>query len=202
MKFVSSQLAYLMGNAETRRNIRALLKYLLTLVLLIVLYAIVFHIIKIRIEGEQHSWITGFYWTLVVMTTLGFGDITFSSDIGRLFSIVVLLSGVVLLLVMLPFMFISLFYAPWLEARVRLRAPRDVPAETTGHVIVTEFDAIATTLVERLRTEHIPLYVIEPDPSAAARMLDERIPVVAGNNDSRRTYERMNASSARMLLAN
>ena len=55
------------------------------------------------------------------MTTLGFGDITFTSDIGRLFSIVVLLSGVVFLLVMLPFLFIRLFYAPWLEARVRLR---------------------------------------------------------------------------------
>ena len=89
-----------------------------------------FHVIKVRVEGEQHSWITGFYWTLVVMTTLGFGDITFTSDIGRLFSIVVLLSGVVLLLVMLPFMFISLFYAPWLEARVRLRAPREVPEGT------------------------------------------------------------------------
>ena len=59
-----------------------------------------FHLIKVRVEGEEHSWITGFYLTLVVMTTLGFGDITFTSDIGRVFSIVVLLSGVVLLLVM------------------------------------------------------------------------------------------------------
>ena len=202
MKFASSQLAYLMGNPETRRNIRALLKYILTLLALITLYAVIFHIIKIRIEGEQHSWVTGFYWTLVVMTTLGFGDITFSSDIGRLFSILVLLSGVVLLLVMLPFMFISLFYAPWLEARVRLRAPREVPQGTSGHVILTEFDAIAGTLAERLRTEHIPFYVIEPDPAAAARLLDERVQVVTGNNDSRRTYERMNAASARMLLAN
>jgi hypothetical protein len=50
------------------------------------------------------------------MTTLGFGDISFTSDIGRIFSVVVLLSGVVLLLVMLPFLFIRLFYAPWLEA--------------------------------------------------------------------------------------
>ena len=132
MKFVGSQLAYLMGNRETRANLRALLKYLLSLVALITLYAVLFHVIKIQVEGEQHSWITGFYWTLVVMTTLGFGDITFTSDIGRLFSILVLLSGVVLLLVMLPFMFISLFYAPWLEARVRLRAPREVPQGTRG----------------------------------------------------------------------
>jgi Trk K+ transport system NAD-binding subunit len=159
-------------------------------------------VIKIRVEGEQHSWITGFYWTLVVMTTLGFGDIIFTSDIGRLFSILVLLSGVFLLLVMLPFMFISLFYAPWLEARVRLRAPREVPDGTRGHVILTEYDAIASGLVERLRTEHIPYYVIEPDPTKAARMIGEGISVIAGDNDSRVTYERINAVTARMLLAN
>jgi voltage-gated potassium channel len=202
MKFSSSQLAYLITNREARGNLRALLRYVLTLVAVITLYAVVFHLIKIRIEGEQHSWITGFYWTLVVMTTLGFGDITFTSDIGRLFSIVVLLSGVVLLLVMLPFMFISLFYAPWLEARVRLRAPREVPEGTSGHVILTEYDAIATGLVERLRSEHIPYYVIEPDPVTAARMIGEGIMVVAGDNDSSATYQRINANGARMLLAN
>jgi voltage-gated potassium channel len=202
MKFSSSQLAYLMGNREARANLRALLKYVLTLLLLITVYAVLFHVIKMRVEGEQHSWITGFYWTLVVMTTLGFGDVTFTSDTGRLFSIVVLLSGVVLLLVMLPFMFISLFYAPWLEARVRMRAPREVPDGTNGHVILTEFDAVASGLVERLKTEHIPYYVIEPDPTTAARMIGDGISVITGNNDSSGTYQRINATRARMLLAN
>jgi Trk K+ transport system NAD-binding subunit len=202
MKFSSSQLAYLLRTGEARANLRALLKYLLTLVGIITLYAIVFHVIKLRVEGEQHSWITGFYWTLVVMTTLGFGDITFTSDIGRIFSIVVLLSGVFLLLVMLPFMFISLFYAPWLEARVRLRAPREVPEGTSGHVILTEYDAIAVSLIERLRTEHIPYFVIEPDPAKAARMIGEGLSVITGENDSSRTYQRAQAVSARMLLAN
>jgi voltage-gated potassium channel len=202
MKFTSSQLAYLLKNREARGNLRALLKYVLTLLAVITLYAVVFHVIKGQVEGEEHSWITGFYWTLVVMTTLGFGDITFTSDIGRLFSILVLLSGVVLLLVMLPFMFISLFYAPWLEARVRLRAPREVPADTRGHVILTEYDAIAVGLIERLRTERIPYYVIEPDPTVAARMIGEGIMVIAGDNDSSATYERTQAKAARMLLAN
>ena len=202
MKFSSSQLAYLIGNREARGNLRALLKYILTLVGLICVYAVIFHVIKGSVEGEQHSWITGFYWTLVVMTTLGFGDITFTSDIGRLFSIVVLLSGVILLLVMLPFMFISLFYAPWLEARVRLRAPRQVPAGTSGHVILTEFDAIAGGLIERLRTEQVPYFVIEPDPTVAARMVGEGIKVITGDNDSSLTYQRTNAADARLLLAN
>ena len=202
MKFSGSQIAFLLGHRETRANLRALLKYLLLLAALVTLYAVIFHIIKAGVEGEQHSWITGFYWTLTVMTTLGFGDITFTSDIGRLFSIIVLLSGVFLLLVMLPFMFISLFYAPWLEARVRLRAPRELPEDVKGHVILTEYDAIATGLVERFRTEQIPYYVIEPDPAKAAAMIGEGISVVAGDNDSSATYNKINATRARLLLAN
>ena len=202
MKFTSSQLAYLMGSPEARGNLRALLRYILTMVVLVTVYAVLFHVIKVQVEGEQHSWVTGFYWTLVVMTTLGFGDITFTSDTGRIFSIVVLLSGVVLLLVMLPFMFISLFYAPWLEARVRMRAPRMVPKGTAGHVILIEHDPVAIGLIERLRTEHIPYYVIEPDPTKAAAMVGEGISVIAGENDSSTTYQRMNAAAARLLLAN
>ena len=53
-------------------------------------------------EGRQESWLTGVYWTLTVMSTLGFGDITFHSDIGRVFSVFVLLSGIILLMIMLP----------------------------------------------------------------------------------------------------
>jgi Trk K+ transport system NAD-binding subunit len=202
VKFLGSQLAYLMANPEQRANLHALAKYLYFLVALITAYAVLFHVIKTVVEHEQHSWVTGFYWTLVVMSTLGFGDITFTSDVGRVFSMVVLMSGVVFLLVMLPFLFISLFYAPWLEAQVRLRAPREVPPGTSGHVIITEYDVIAAGLVGRLRHANIPYFILEPDPTIAARMAGEGLSVIAGDNDGRATYERLSSTSARLLLAN
>lgn len=202
MKFAGSQIAYLVTDRTARANLGSLLKYIAALAVLITVYALLFHVIKANVEGEQHSWITGFYWTLVVMTTLGFGDITFTSDIGRLFSIIVLLSGVVLLLVMLPFLFISLFYAPWLEARVRLRAPRELRPGTSGHVIITEHDPVAAGLIERLAAENIPYFIVEPDPTQAAKFVAEGISVLAGDNDSSATYERLQARSARLLLAN
>lgn len=179
MKYLASQFGFLFSSGETRANLQALLKYLAFLAVLVVAYAVVFHLIM-DLEGQQHSWITGFYWTLVVMTTLGFGDITFTSDLGRLFSIVVLLSGVVFLLVMLPFLFIRLFYAPWLESRVRLRAPREVPPGTVGHVIITEYDPVAVGLVERLEAAAIPYFIVEPDAAKAARFASEDVSVVAG----------------------
>jgi voltage-gated potassium channel len=202
MKFLPSQLAYLTTDREARTNLRALGKYLLFLTGLATIYAVLFHVIKLNVEHEQHSWVTGFYWTLVVMTTLGFGDITFTSDIGRVFSIVVLLSGVVFLLVMLPFLFIRLFYAPWLEARVRLRAPREVPATVRQHLILAEFDPIAEGLIERLVAENIPYVVIEPDPTRAGQLYGEAVRVMTGENDNRLTYERAAAPVARMVLAN
>jgi voltage-gated potassium channel len=38
---------------------------------------------------------------------------------------------------MLPFLFIRLFYAPWLEARIRLRAPREAPAGMQNGELIT-----------------------------------------------------------------
>ena len=84
MKYLSSQFGFLFAAGETRANLSALLTYFAFLALLVAAYTVLFHVIMGRVEEQQHSWITGLYWTLVVMTTLGFGDITFTSDIGRL----------------------------------------------------------------------------------------------------------------------
>jgi voltage-gated potassium channel len=202
MKYLSSQFGLLFSEGESRENLTALLKYFAFLVVMVTVYAVLFHVIMGSVEGKEHSWITGFYWTLVVMTTLGFGDITFTSDLGRFFSLIVLVSGVVFLLVMLPFLFIRLFYAPWLESRMRLRAPREVRAGTSGHVIITEFDAVAAELVERLNAAAIPYFIVEPDHAKAARFISDDLSVVAGDNDSRETYERLQTSAARLVVAN
>ncbi|NNE68179.1 MAG: potassium transporter TrkA [Pyrinomonadaceae bacterium] len=202
MKFLSSQFAYLFSDREMQANLRSLLRYVALLAAVITAYAIIFHFIMLYAEGRSYSWITGFYWTLTVMTTLGFGDITFESDTGRLFSIIVLLSGVVMLLVMLPFLFIRLFYAPWLEARLQLTAPRKVADETRDHVIIASYDSIAVGLIKRLRTEKIPYVVIEPDPSIAAEYVADEINVVTGEIDRVKTYTNLKADQARLVVAN
>ena len=202
MKFPTSELAYIFREGEMRRDILALLRYVAFLVAVILLYAALFQVIMVQVEGQSHSWVTAVYWTVVTMSTLGVGDVTFTSDVGRLFSLAVLVSGVVLLLVVLPFTFIRFFYAPWLEAQVRLRAPRRVPSSVRGHVIISRHDEIATGLIERLRPEGIPYYVVEPDPAAAAHLLSEGISVITGELDSRTTYEGLQVQQARLLLAN
>lgn len=202
MKFFMSQIAYFLSERGARQNVRTLSKYLVFLALLIAIYSALFHVIMLYAEARYHSWLSGLYWTLTVMTTLGFGDITFTSDIGRLFSIVVMVSGIVLLLIVLPFMFIRLFYAPWLEAQVRGRAPREVPPSAAMHVIICQYDSIAPGLIERLRFSGIPYYVIEPDWAEAARMYGDGISVIAGEVDSSLTYQNLRVAQARLVFAN
>ncbi|MGH9370897.1 MAG: hypothetical protein ACRD15_05145 [Vicinamibacterales bacterium] len=59
MKFLISLLAYLTTDREGGANLRALAKYLAFLAALVLVYAVLFHIIKVNVEQEQHSWVTG-----------------------------------------------------------------------------------------------------------------------------------------------
>ncbi|HUE82780.1 MAG TPA: NAD-binding protein [Pyrinomonadaceae bacterium] len=202
MKFLSTQITYFFGQQQIRQNLRALLKYLAFVVGVITLFSVLFHLIMLYVEGRQFSWLTGLYWTLTVMSTLGFGDITFHSDLGRAFSLVVLLSGIILLLIMLPFAFIRYFYAPWLEAQIHFQTPRSAPPDVSGHVIICEYDSIAPGLIRRLRLNQIPYFVIEPDPRVAAELLGDGISVIQGEIDDRLTYERLHVDRALMVFAN
>ena len=202
MKFLTSQLLSLLIPKHVRPNLRALASYSLLLVATVALFATGFHWIMYHVEGQEHSWITGVYWALTVMTTLGFGDITFQSDLGRLFSVVVLLAGVVLLLIVLPFVFIRFFYAPWMESRMQFHAPRAVPPGTKGHVILCGLDSLATALMARLKLHGIPHFVIEPDPVKAVQLHIDGVPVVTGGVEDRATYEALEVAHARLLVAN
>jgi voltage-gated potassium channel len=200
MKFLPAQLAAYMQMGRARRNLRALRGYVLVMLAMITLYSVAFHLLMAA-EGQRHSWLTGFYWTLTVMSTLGFGDITFQGDAGRAFSMLVMVSGVVFLLIVLPFAFIQLFFAPWLEARQAARAPRRVPDGTAGHVILTHYDPIAISLTQRLAYHGRPYWVIEPDVKTAMDLHDAGVRVVIGDRDKVETYQALRAGHAALLVA-
>jgi len=202
MKFVGSQLEYYMRDRDFKRNSKILLRYLALLGIVVLIYSILFHIIMANVEGQNHSWVTGFYWTLTVMSTLGFGDITFESDIGRFFSIVVLLTGIVSLLIVLPFAFIRHFYVPLLESKDKNRVPRQVPPGTKDHILLCSYDVIARDLTERLKQEKTPYYVIENDLAKALEIHDDRVPVIIGELDNQETFILANIKDAKLIVVN
>ena len=186
------------GNAELRPL--NLLGFAVVLVTFIALSSAIFHLLMAR-EGQEHDWFTGIYWTLTTMSTLGFGDIVFQSDLGRIFSMVVLVAGVSMLLIYLPVAFVR-FYAPWVEAQFKTRVRTRVPAEFDGHVIISTWDDVAEELIERLALSGIESVVIESDPLQAASLHADKVPVVRGGLGVRATYENCAFGRASLLLAN
>ncbi|MEM9290167.1 MAG: NAD-binding protein [Acidobacteriota bacterium] len=200
MKFFSSEFAYFARDRGGRKNLGLLGRFLGILAGLILSYSVAFHYLMAW-EGNDYSWITGLYWTLTVMSTLGFGDITFTTDLGMVFSILVLLTGIVFMLVLLPFTFIEFFYAPWVEAQNQARARRKLPLNWRNHVLFTHLDPVSEALMQRLERYRIRYALLVADLAEALRLHDQGYEVMVGNLDDPDTYRAAQVEHASLVAA-
>ncbi len=199
MKSLGVVLGFL-SDPVRRRNVLVLSRLLFAFLLLVILFSILFHSLMLY-EGREYSWLTGVYWVLTVMSTLGFGDITFHSDLGRIYTVVVLLTGTILMLVLLPFMFIQFFYVQWMDWQAASRTPRELPKQTSGHVLLTGIGAVEESIIRGLVRLKIEYAVIVPDPVEALRLHDAGYRVMLGELDDPETYARARVKSAAMVVA-
>ncbi len=200
MKFLFSPLAMVRGRRDQEHNASILLRFGVALIILTVVYMVVFKMLM-SWEGREQTWVTSFYWVLTVMSTLGFGDVTFTTDAGRLFSMLVLATGMVLLLVLLPFLFIELFYIPWSDRQKAARTPSEVPKTLQGHVILTEVDSTIPPLRRKLERHGIEHLLIHPDLHEALRFHDDGWSVMVGDLDLTETYVRAGIDRAALVAA-
>ena len=197
MKSLAVIFSYLSTPAR-RRNLRVVLWLLVVFVVLVAVFSVVFHALMAH-EDREHSWATGVYWTVTTMSTLGFGDITFESDAGRIFSVVVLLSGALFILVLLPFAFIQFVFTPWMEHREAARAPRRLRDTATGHIVLTNLSSIEESLIRRARRAGVPYVVLVPDAARAISLNDAGYEVMVGALDDPETYRSARVEHAALI---
>lgn len=197
MRSLGVILGYLAG-AGRRRNLKLVAWLVAILVALVTLYSVLFHVLMAR-EGRDYSWATGVYWTMTTMSTLGFGDITFDSDEGRIFSVVVLVSGTLFILVLLPFAFIQFVFLPWVAWRDASRAPRELPADTSGHMVLLGSGVVVDEVVRRAESAGHPYVRVEPDQTRALALHDAGVRVMIGDPDSPDTYRAARVDRAALV---
>ena len=180
-------------------SVRTLVRLLLLLLGTVAVFSVGFHVIM-GVEGREFSWITSIYWTLVTMTTLGFGDIVFESDLGRMYSVVVLLVGALLILILLPFTFIQLVYLPFRTAVQHAKAPRKLPSELAGHLLLTGREPMEEVLIRRAVAAGVPYALIVPDSEVAVALHDQGYHVMVGDIDDPETYRAAGADRAAMVI--
>lgn len=198
MKFLTTLIAA-MSAPDNEASVRALVRLVAILVVSVALFSIGFHVLM-AYEGRDFSWWTSVYWTLVTMSTLGYGDITFVSDLGRMYSLVVLFAGAILILVMLPFTFIQVVYLPWRAATRRASAPRSLPESMSGHVIIAGLDPVGEALIDRLTAAGTPYTLLVDDVEEGLGLHDQDFRVAVGAYDDPTTYRRIRADQSAMLF--
>ena len=188
------------ASAERRRRQKTVLVLAVVFGVRGAVFSAGFHALM-EYEDRRYSWPTSVYWTLTTMTTLGFGDITFESDPGRIFSVVVLLAGSTFLLVMLPFVFIQFVFMPWMAERDRRRAPRVLPESTSGHHILTQLGPVEAAIIERAVQADVPYVLILDDVTEAGLIHDEGRNVMVGALDDPDTYRNARVEQAALVIA-
>jgi len=197
----AAELAFFLRR-QARKNLKLLVGYLAFLALMVLGYAYLFQFLMWHLERRTYSLIAGIYWTITVMTTLGFGDITFHSDTGFLFATIVTISGVVFLLMLLPFVLVSLFIAPWIEQSMRFRPKRELPAHTRGHVLIFGPDAVTRAFMRKLEGRQVPFVVVARDPEEAFRLELEGIRGLCGTPTDGAFLANARAGAARGIVTN
>lgn len=180
---------------------KALWVLVAVLFLLIGFFSAVFQIFMAR-EERIYSWVDSIYWVVVTMSTLGYGDITFTTPGGRLFSVIVILTGVSFLLVLLPFVLIQFVVVPWIERRSENRIPRTLDEGISGHIILTRISHIEESLISRLKSAEMEYVVLTENYDEAVRLHDLGYKVMLGDWDDPETYINIRASNASLFVAN
>lgn len=170
-----------------RQDTRLFIWMIVLLVVMVGVYSAIFHEIM-DYEGQRYSWPTAVYWTIVTMSTLGFGDITFESDLGRLFSVVVLVTGASFILVLIPFAFIQFVFTPWMARREQARAPRRLDDDIEGHIVVTQLGAVTGALIRKADHAQVPYVLLVADLTEALSLVDQGYSVMVGDLDDPATY--------------
>lgn len=183
-------LAFLEQNVS-RANALLLTRLFAIFVGIVSIYSTTFHYLMLR-EGRDLHWFVGVYWTITTMTTVGFGDVVFTTFPGMLFSVLVIFSGIFFILVIIPFTLIQLFQSA-------ARVPREAPKGTAGHVILTHYGPVTNVLIRKLAYYPSSYILLTPDFTQAAEFRDRGIRAVVGDIDDPHTYAQMAIGQAALL---
>ncbi len=144
---------------------------------LVSLYTVLFIAIMRNFEGKCYTPIDGLYWVLSTITTVGYGDIHFTTPIGRAFSIVVMVSGV---LFFFGF-FIPYVIIPWAEQRLLLVLPTEVKG-LRRHLMICGYNRFTKELCNILNEFNMRYVVLEMDASRVKEALENKIRCVHTDN--------------------
>ncbi len=174
---------------------KSLLIYVAATVLLVVVYSVVFLFLMVSAEGRSYTAVDAVYWVITTMTTQGVGDIVFVSSIGRIFAVLVELSGIVLFFAIL----IPIVVAPVLQS---VRASVPTKSKVREHVLIAGYSSMVDTIIEELEERDLPYLVVDGDRDVVQALVERKIPCIYGDPSDEVTLQNAQIQRAKKVVLN
>ena len=174
---------------------KSLLIYVAATALLVVVYSFVFIFLMVSAEGRAYTAVDAVYWVITTMTTQGAGDIVFVSSIGKIFSMVVELTGIVLFFAIL----IPIVVAPVLQS---VRASVPTKSKAQEHVLIVGYSSMVDTIIGELNERDLPYLVIDGDRDVVQALVERKIPCICGDPSDEVTLQNAQIQRAKKVVLN
>jgi len=145
----------------SRIKLRSILKspylvYPVGVIALILFYTDLFMLLQGQFNIKNVDFFTALYWVVVTMTTTGYGDIYPVTMLGKLYTMVVILSGVLTFFAVVMPLMITPSIERW------LKSPKGKPPERLkGHIIICGYNALVDSLIGELAAAEKQFVVID-----------------------------------------
>jgi len=144
---------------------------------------------------EGWSLYESFYFVVVTLTTVGYGDLVPTTPQGRLVALLFLLFGVGAVLTIIP-----LVFSYFIERGIRSALGVETTPRMKDHIILCWYNAFSDQAMEDIGTHGIPYMVIEKDEEAVSRLRDLGIPYVRGDPGDELSLKKASIEDASTII--
>jgi len=191
-----------MGTRISKRQLRSILVspyivYPAGIIAVVLTYTLIFLLLQGNFNVHNVDFWTALYWVVISMTTTGYGDIYPTTLTGKIFSMIVVLTGLfILFAVVLPLM-----VTPIMERWIK--SPRHrVPEWTKDHVVICGYSSIVNDLIMELTEKDIPFVVIDQTAGKVSELQRHGHHAIHGDPSDEDELRQARISSASFLISN
>jgi Trk K+ transport system NAD-binding subunit len=171
----------------------------ISVIALLFLSPLGYMIITQLFEKEAKSFLDGFFWTVATVSTMGAPEaLTLESEVGKLYTVIVVFSGIAIFFIGFPFFIIG----PWLEEQVKkATTPEAIPLPEKDHVIICGYTEIGEEVIDDLELHNIPYILIDNNKDLGDKLIKSQTPFIVGDARDADILKSANIGKAFSLVA-